>query len=88
MARNVEDPVLFLDAMSGEQPADPLSLPRGQSLFVRRTFRQGTERVAYSPDLGITPVDPEVVEITRKAPQRFAEAGAVVEQAIPTCAGA
>src|ERR1700738_1332705 len=27
MARNVEDIALFLDAMSGEHPADPLSLP-------------------------------------------------------------
>src|ERR1700722_9672870 len=27
MARNVEDLALLLDAMSGEQPADPLSLP-------------------------------------------------------------
>src|SRR5437764_14915918 len=27
MARNVEDLVLLLDAMSGEHPADPLSLP-------------------------------------------------------------
>ncbi|HLJ21739.1 MAG TPA: amidase family protein, partial [Stellaceae bacterium] len=28
MARNVEDLALLLDAMSGEHPADPLSLPR------------------------------------------------------------
>ena len=34
------------------------------------------KRVAYSPDLGITPVDPEVAAITRKAAARFAEAGA------------
>jgi amidase len=27
MARNVEDLALLLDAMSGEHPADPLSLP-------------------------------------------------------------
>src|SRR5205807_5448102 len=41
------------------------------------------KRVAYSPDLGITPVDPEVAAITRKAALRFAEAGAIVEEAHP-----
>ena len=41
------------------------------------------KRIAYSPDLGITPVDPEVAAITRKAAQRFAEAGAIVEEAHP-----
>lgn len=39
--------------------------------------------MAYSPDLGITPVDPEVAAVTRKAAERFAEAGVIVEQAQP-----
>ena len=50
---------------------------------VRRAFRQSPKRVAYSPDLGITPVDPEVAAITRKAASRFAEAGVIVEEAHP-----
>jgi amidase len=84
MARNVEDLALFLDAMSGEHPADPLSLPR-QSISFLSAARSGgrPKRVAYSPDLGITPVDPEVAAITRKAASRFAEAGVVVEEAHP-----
>ena len=41
------------------------------------------KRIAYSPDLGITPVDPEVAAVTRKAAQRFAEAGVIVEEAHP-----
>src|SRR4029077_9657483 len=41
------------------------------------------KRVAYSPDLGITPVDPEIVALTRKAAARFADAGAIVEEAHP-----
>ena len=75
MARNVEDLALLLDAMSGEHPADPLSLPVLPTSF-RSAARSGNEpkRIAYSPDLGITPVDPEVVAVTRKAAQRFAEA--------------
>ncbi len=84
MARNVEDLALLLDAMSGEHPADPLSLPALPSSF-RSAARSGKapKRIAYSPDLGITPVDPEVAAITRKAASRFAEAGAIVEEAHP-----
>ncbi len=84
MARNVEDIALFLDAMSGEHPADPLSLPRLPTSFLSAA-RSGKKpkRVAYSPDLGITPVDPEVAAITRKAASRFAEAGVIVEEAHP-----
>jgi amidase len=84
MARNVEDLALLLDAMSGEHPADPLSLPLLPESF-RSAVRSGKKpkRVAYSPDLGITPVDPEVAAITRKAAERFAEAGVIVEEAHP-----
>lgn len=84
MARNVEDLALLLDAMSGEHPADPLSLSLLPKSF-RSAVRSGNKpkRIAYSPDLGITPVDPEVAAITRKAAERFAEAGIVVEEAHP-----
>ena len=84
MARNVEDLALLLDAMSGEHPADPLSLPLLPASFLSAA-RSGRRplRVAFSPDLGITPVDPEVAGITARAAARFAEAGATVEQAHP-----
>ena len=84
MARNVEDLALLLDAMSGEHPSDPLSLPLlpGSFLSAARSSNK-PKRVAYSPDLGITPVDPEVAAITRKAAERFAQAGVIVEEAHP-----
>lgn len=84
MARNVEDLALLLDAMSGEHPADPLSLPQVSPSFLSAA-RSGAKprRVAYSPDLGITPVDPEVAAITRKAAQAFEQAGIIVEEAHP-----
>jgi len=84
MARNVEDLALLLDAMSGEHPADPLSLPALPASFLSAARSgKGPKRIAYSPDLGITPVDPEVAAVTRKAAARFAEAGAIVEEAHP-----
>src|SRR6202522_4510767 len=84
MARNIEDIALLLDAMSGEHPADPLSLPRLPTSFLSAA-RSGSrpKRIAYTPDLGITPVDPEVAAITRKAASRFAEAGVIIEEAHP-----
>ena len=84
MARNVEDVALLLDAMSGEYAADPLSIPSPATSFLAAArSRQKPLRVAYSPDLGITPVDPEVAAVTRKAAERFAEAGVIVEEAQP-----
>jgi amidase len=84
MARNVEDLALVLDAMSGEHPADPTSLPRPATSFLsaaRSPWRP--KRIAWSADLGITKVDGEVASITRKAAERFAELGATVEEAHP-----
>ena len=84
MARTVEDLALFLDAMSGFHPRAPLSLPREAQSFVSLA-RSGwkPKRVAYSSNLGITPVDPEVAAITRAAAFRLAEEGVIVEEAHP-----
>src|SRR5215475_8064302 len=84
MARNVEDLALLLDAMSGEHPADPLSLPKLPTSFLSAAWSgKKPKRIAYSHDLGITPVDPEVARVTRRAAERFADAGAIVEEAHP-----
>jgi amidase len=84
MARTVEDCALMLDARVGEDARDAVSLPAPASSFLSAA-RSGWKplKVAYSPDLGITPVDPEVAEITRKAAHRLSEAGVIVEEAHP-----
>jgi amidase len=84
MGRTVEDLALLFDALTGQDPADPASLPRPATSFLSAA-RAATKpkRVAYSVDLGITHVDPEVAAITRKAAQRFSELGATVEEAHP-----
>ncbi len=84
MARTVEDLAFFLDAMSGDDPRDPLSKPRPATSFLNATrTKTKSLRVAYSEDLGITPVDREVRSITRKAAEQFQKIGAHVEDAHP-----
>src|SRR5436305_5120706 len=88
MARNVEDCALLLDAMVGEDARDPLSLPRtGESYLAAARSGWRPKRVAYSADLGVTMVDNEVAEITRKAAKRCEDLGAIVEEAHPDFAG-
>ncbi len=88
MARNVEDVALMLDAMTGEEPSNPLSLPSDGTSFL--SAAQGgwlPRRVAVSRDLGITPVDGEVADIVMKAAYRFADLGVEVVEAHPDFSG-
>ncbi|MBT6276911.1 MAG: amidase [Chromatiales bacterium] len=88
MARSVIDVGLFLDAMVGEHPGDLISLPRdGVSFFEAARARRAPKRVAFSPDLGITPVDKQVVAICEAAAKRFEDLGCIVEEAHPDFSG-
>ncbi|MGL5115992.1 MAG: amidase [Beijerinckiaceae bacterium] len=89
MGRSVEDVALFLDAMVGEDARDAVSLPAPTGSYLAAA-RSGWKplKVAYSADLGITPVDPEVAAITRAAAQRLQDVGVIVEEAHPDFSGA
>ena len=84
MARNVRDLGLLLEAMSGAEPGDPLSLPREATSFARAASEPvKPRRLAVSRNLGITPVDPEVEELVLAAARKFSDLGVVVEEAHP-----
>jgi amidase len=84
MARNVSDLALMLDAMSGYEAGDPLSLPRDATSFQSAAAAKPVlKRVAVSRDLGITPVDPEVADIIMAAARKLEQAGVIVEEAHP-----
>ena len=88
MARNVEDVALFLDAMAGQDMRDPLSIPQASTSYLKAAqSRQKPLKVAFSPDLGITPVDPEIADICRNAAFRFEEMGVAVEEGCPDFTG-
>lgn len=84
MARTVADVSLLLDAMVGEHPRDPISLARPAETFLAAAkAKRRPKRVAFSPDLGVTPVDPEVAAICEAAARRFEAMGVIVEEAHP-----
>ncbi|HEX7968758.1 MAG TPA: amidase family protein [Stellaceae bacterium] len=84
MARNVADLALLLDAMARFDPRDPLSVPPPAEGFLDAVLApEPPRRVAFSPDLGFLPVDPEVRDIAAAAAERFAGLGVAVEQAAP-----
>ena len=84
IARNAADCALFLDAMAGWHPEDPLSLVAPATAF-REAVREARppRRVGYSSDLGIVPVDGEVKRICAEAAEHFAAMGAEVDDACP-----
>ena len=84
MGRTVGDVALMLDAQVGEHRGDPRSLQKPQIPFIAAVDQPvKPRRVAYSPDLGIAPVDREVKEICAKAAASFTDLGAAVEEACP-----
>ncbi len=90
MARTVADVALMLSAIAGPDPRSPISYPiDGRALLaaVQRPSVKGV-RVAWGGDLGITPVDTEILRITsRAATGLFRELGARVESAHPDLDG-
>ncbi len=84
MARDVADCALMLDAMAGPHAEDPLSLPDpGESFLAAALLPELPARIAWSDDLGVTPVEREVRAVCRAAVERLAAAGVEVAEAHP-----
>ena len=80
MGRTAADVALMLDAMAGISRWDPLSLPAPLRPFLETTLEaRPPARVAFSPDLGLVPVQAEVRAVCEAAALRFADCGTVVE---------
>ncbi|HTT95147.1 MAG TPA: amidase family protein, partial [Solirubrobacterales bacterium] len=83
----VRDATLMLDAVAGPHPHDPFSLPAAPRSFLDAVAEPTAAaarplRIAYSPDLGLGPVDPEVAALVEAAAGCFADRlGAAVEEA-------
>jgi amidase len=88
MARTVGDAALLLSVLAGPDPRDPLSLPEPGGAFAVPLERDLTGvRVAWTPDLGRYPVDPQVVDVCCQAVGVLTSLGCRVEQEAPDLAG-
>jgi Asp-tRNA(Asn)/Glu-tRNA(Gln) amidotransferase A subunit family amidase len=82
MARTVADAALMLDVMAGPDPRDPRSLPDTGERYLDAVSGEVSlagRRVAWTPDLGFAPVDPEVRRICEDALAVFEGLGCHVE---------
>jgi amidase len=89
MGRTVADVALMLDAQAVQSSHDPLSFPQPGTAFVDAVRNpRNPRRIAFSSNLGIAKVDPEVVEICRAAVLPFSTMGTIVEETSPDFSGA
>jgi len=80
LTRSVEDTAFVMDALCGPDDRDPHSLPDTVPWLESMTGSVKGLRVAYSPDLGVFPVDSRVEHAVRNAVKAFEDGGAVVEE--------
>ena len=84
MARTVRDAALLLSVLAGPDDRDPLSLPDAGRDFAHAAHGAiAGLRVAWSPDLGYAPVEPEIRTICAAAARRFEALGGTVDEAQP-----
>lgn len=78
ITRSVADAALAMSALSGPHPGDPFSAL--DTLDFSTSLDQGIDgwTIAYSPDLGVWPVQSEVAAVVEEAVRAFEEAGARV----------
>ncbi|HEU5322696.1 MAG TPA: amidase family protein, partial [Methylomirabilota bacterium] len=89
MARTVADVALMLSVIAGPDARAPLSFPAEPRAWLRAVARPSVRglRVAWSEDLGVTPVEAEVRRVFREAVAVFRGLGARVEEARPDFGG-
>lgn len=83
MTRTVRDAALLLNVVGRQDDRDRNSYPVTTDFIAACDGGIRGLRVAWSPDLGYAPVDPEVREITTRAAQRLSDLGAHVEEVNP-----
>jgi amidase len=90
MARTVLDTALLLSAIAGPDARAPLSLPADAGRWVESARTPDVQgwRAAWSPNLGLQPVDAEVARIAGDAAAAFEVLGCPVEEAQPDFTGA
>lgn len=89
MARTVGDIALLLGVMSGLDDRSPISLPKERKEFLGAVKNPSIKglKVAWGGNLNLTPVDHEVLEITKSATKVFHGLGCKIEEEAPDFSG-
>lgn len=88
MARDVADCALFLDAMAGAHPEDPLSMPPDPAgYFSGAADPILPKRIGISADLGVATISDTVRAALEALAQRLARSGVDVTAEAPDCEG-
>jgi amidase len=89
MGRCVADVALMLDGGAGFDAVDPLSFPHhGESFVDALSLSELPKRVAFSPDLGVVPMEDEIASLCGEAAEHFRDIGAEVSHLSPDFSGA
>ncbi len=90
IARTVADVALMLDAISGPDRRSPIALPKYEPGFLQAALNPGASnfRFAWSDNLNLIPIDPEVLKEARKAIELFRGLGGEVTEDCPDFSGA
>jgi len=82
MARDVESAAVMLDVVSGKDAVDPFSVPAsdGYAAAVDEAPDTSDLRIAYSPDLDLFAVAPEVRDAVESALSALEDVGATVDE--------
>lgn len=90
LARTVRDVALMMNAIARYDRRDPLALPDDGVDYLAaieaplaETAGRSSIRVAWSPDLGFAPVEPETRAIAAAAARALADVGLKLEEASP-----
>ena len=78
MANTTEDTVLALDATVGADPTDIFSLEGGKPNWSKQLTENLPETVIWSPTMGFSTVDKEVLEVCEKAIKSLEDAGVTI----------
>jgi amidase len=89
MARTVEDISLFMAAVAGPDSRIPISIDEPGSIFATPLGADWSDvPIAWSPDLGGLPIDPEVTRVLSPARRVLEDIGFAVSDASPDFSGA
>lgn len=81
LARTVRDAALMTQVMSGPDDDDPFCLPEnGMNLVAAAETYPSSARLAYSRDLGVFAIDPDVTSVVDECVAALRNSGMVVEE--------